>query len=152
MRLSIREDCIRGSTRRPRGRGEVTCLAGIMLALHKLMLLHLLASLGRIADGSKIINGTIAPANSMPYMVSLQTPFGSICGGFLVREDFVLTAAHCNRNLIQVVVGGNNLQDKDRKVMYVKASYAHPSYIDVWPADLQGQTGRNGPNDSSCLL
>ncbi|TKS74455.1 Duodenase-1 [Collichthys lucidus] len=80
-----------------------------MHALHKLLLFHLLTSLGRDALGSKIINGKKAPENSMQYMVSLQTSKGEHeCGGFLISEDFVVTAAHCNG--CKVVLGTHNLK------------------------------------------
>uniref|UniRef100_A0A3B5LT45 Peptidase S1 domain-containing protein n=1 Tax=Xiphophorus couchianus TaxID=32473 RepID=A0A3B5LT45_9TELE len=42
-----------------------------------------------------IIHGEKAPANSMQYMVSVQNKWGHVCGGFLVRQDIVITAAHC---------------------------------------------------------
>uniref|UniRef100_A0A3Q3A369 Duodenase-1-like n=1 Tax=Kryptolebias marmoratus TaxID=37003 RepID=A0A3Q3A369_KRYMA len=53
------------------------------------------------AQYSTIINGNKAPENSMQYMVSLQSKFGfHLCGGFLIREDVVVTAAHLPLNNI----------------------------------------------------
>uniref|UniRef100_A0A8C1V1V0 Peptidase S1 domain-containing protein n=1 Tax=Cyprinus carpio TaxID=7962 RepID=A0A8C1V1V0_CYPCA len=42
-----------------------------------------------------IVNGTEAKAHSRPYMVSIQSNEKHVCGGFLISDEFVLTAAHC---------------------------------------------------------
>lgn len=47
------------------------------------------------ADGSYIVGGRDAEPHSRPYMASLQLRGRHGCGGLLLREDFVLTAAHC---------------------------------------------------------
>uniref|UniRef100_A0A3P8QRK0 Peptidase S1 domain-containing protein n=1 Tax=Astatotilapia calliptera TaxID=8154 RepID=A0A3P8QRK0_ASTCA len=48
--------------------------------------------------GSDIINGEKAPENSMHYMASVQNNKGQhVCGGFLITEDFVVSAAHCDK-------------------------------------------------------
>ncbi|KAL0151347.1 hypothetical protein M9458_053341, partial [Cirrhinus mrigala] len=43
-----------------------------------------------------IVNGTEAKPHSRPYMVSLQNNIRQHkCGGFLISDRFVMTAAHC---------------------------------------------------------
>uniref|UniRef100_A0A5F9DG21 Granzyme H n=1 Tax=Oryctolagus cuniculus TaxID=9986 RepID=A0A5F9DG21_RABIT len=51
------------------------------------------------AEAGEIIGGHEAKPHSRPYMAYLQYWKDNrkrTCGGFLVREDFVLTAAHCH--------------------------------------------------------
>lgn len=48
----------------------------------------------------RIINGYTVKANSFPWMVSLgfqgtTMSFPHLCGGSLINERFILTAAHC---------------------------------------------------------
>ncbi|KAG8003583.1 Duodenase-1 [Nibea albiflora] len=101
-----------------------------MHALHKLLFFHLLTSLGRDALGGKIINGEKAKKNSMRYMVSLQNRGQHVCGGFLIREDFVLTAAHCNGDLTHVVLGTHDLSRvADGNKRFIEQTHAHQFYV-----------------------
>ncbi len=44
---------------------------------------------------SSIIGGKEAKPHSRPYMASILRDKQHTCGGMLIREDYVLTAAHC---------------------------------------------------------
>lgn len=44
---------------------------------------------------SGIIGGNEVDRHSRPYMASVQFKKAHMCGGFLIRKDYVLTAAHC---------------------------------------------------------
>uniref|UniRef100_A0A4W6C5G2 Peptidase S1 domain-containing protein n=1 Tax=Lates calcarifer TaxID=8187 RepID=A0A4W6C5G2_LATCA len=79
-----------------------------MHVLYKILFFHLLTCLGRSGQNLNItlqpttcvIHGKIAPENSMLYMVSVQNNRGHICGGFLVREDFMVTAGDSGGPLV----------------------------------------------------
>uniref|UniRef100_A0A674JYT2 Peptidase S1 domain-containing protein n=1 Tax=Terrapene triunguis TaxID=2587831 RepID=A0A674JYT2_9SAUR len=61
----------------------------------------------------EIIGGWETRPHSRPYMayVQIATWRGvKTCGGFLIRDDVVLTAAHCNDNYITVKLGVHNLR------------------------------------------
>nr|XP_046247187.1 granzyme B-like [Scatophagus argus] len=106
-----------------------------MRPLPKLLLFQVLTCLGQNVLGDEIINGQIAAENSMQYMVSLQNSRGHHgCGGFLVNEDFVLTAAHCDEPtpVSTVVFGTHNLKrvtNKNRRKIVKR--YTHPQYQNV---------------------
>ncbi|XP_073717824.1 chymase-like isoform X2 [Misgurnus anguillicaudatus] len=56
-----------------------------------------------------IVGGKVSIPHSHPYMVYIRdTQTHSACGGFLVREDFVMTAAHCKRDHLMVYLGVND--------------------------------------------
>ncbi|XP_047442144.1 mast cell protease 1A-like [Mugil cephalus] len=90
------------------------------------------------ALGSEIINGKKAKKSSMKYMASVQNSNGHICGGFLVSEDFVMTAAHCDKwNPTSVVLGTHNLKKVDDSTMRysVTKRCKHPSYNETTVAN-----------------
>uniref|UniRef100_A0A8C6G0I7 Peptidase S1 domain-containing protein n=1 Tax=Moschus moschiferus TaxID=68415 RepID=A0A8C6G0I7_MOSMO len=84
-------------------------------------------------EAGKIIGGREAKPHSRPYMAYLriQTPENIlICGGFLVREDFVLTAAHCLGRSIKVKLGAHDIKRNERtqQVISVRRAIPHPGY------------------------
>ncbi|KAI7791096.1 granzyme-like protein 1 [Triplophysa rosa] len=53
-----------------------------------------------------IVGGHVSVPHSRPYMVYIQdSRTKSACDGFLVREDFVMTAAHCKKSHLKVYLG-----------------------------------------------
>ncbi|XP_019207503.1 trypsin-3 isoform X2 [Oreochromis niloticus] len=104
-----------------------------MLSLQKILLLHVLACLGQLAHGSDIIDGEKAPENSMQYMASVQNNNGHhVCGGFLITEDFVVSAAHCyNWTLTHVVLGNHNLKNGNHQKIKIENKTIPKNYIKV---------------------
>lgn len=45
-------------------------------------------------DG-RIVGGTVMDITQVPWQVSLQVRGSHICGGSIIGENWVLTAAHC---------------------------------------------------------
>uniref|UniRef100_A0A3Q0SBK4 trypsin n=1 Tax=Amphilophus citrinellus TaxID=61819 RepID=A0A3Q0SBK4_AMPCI len=88
------------------------------------------------AHGSNIIQGEKVPENSMLYMASVQNNDGHVCGGFLVTEDFVVTAAHCDAlNITHVVIGTHNLKKSYNKKINVVKKFKPNSFNNVWQGD-----------------
>uniref|UniRef100_F7CLT4 Granzyme B n=1 Tax=Macaca mulatta TaxID=9544 RepID=F7CLT4_MACMU len=81
----------------------------------------------------EIIGGHEAKPHSRPYMAYLMIwdqMSLKRCGGFLIREDFVLTAAHCWGSSINVTLGAHNIKEQERtqQIIPVKRAIPHPAY------------------------
>ncbi|NXV58830.1 CATG protein, partial [Molothrus ater] len=85
----------------------------------------------------RIIGGQKVKAHSRPYMAFLEVQNktnSSKCGGFLIRPDAVLSAAHCMdiKNIVNVTVilGAHNIMDKECSQQKICAAkwVIHPKY------------------------
>ncbi|XP_057642230.1 granzyme C-like isoform X2 [Chionomys nivalis] len=97
-----------------------------------LILLTFLLPLG--AGAEEIIGGHEVKPHSRPYMAFIASvnDDGKIynCGGFLVRENFVLTAAHCIGSSMKVTLGAHNItfKEKTQQIIPVAKAIPHPDY------------------------
>uniref|UniRef100_A0A182IN32 Peptidase S1 domain-containing protein n=1 Tax=Anopheles atroparvus TaxID=41427 RepID=A0A182IN32_ANOAO len=90
---------------------------------------------------SRIVNGFPAAPGQFPYQAFLsgQTAGGNLaCGGSLISDTWVLTAAHCQVNVIQftVRVGTNNINEGT--VRTSDLIIIHPAYN---PGNLNNDIG-----------
>uniref|UniRef100_A0A8C9QAK1 Peptidase S1 domain-containing protein n=1 Tax=Spermophilus dauricus TaxID=99837 RepID=A0A8C9QAK1_SPEDA len=81
----------------------------------------------------KIIGGQEAMPHSHPYIAYLwinTTEKTKKCGSFLVHEDFVLTAAHCWRRSITVILGAHNIDEQEmtQQVILIRKAIPHPYF------------------------
>ncbi|XP_060944046.1 granzyme B-like [Limanda limanda] len=95
------------------------------------------------ATEAGIFGGKVSKPHSRPYMASLQFHGQHSCGGILVRDDFVLTSAHCNefdssQTMMMVVLGAHNISKKEKSQQNLEvAKYlTHPEYNGKWDYDI----------------
>ncbi|XP_038225385.1 mast cell protease 3-like [Dermochelys coriacea] len=98
-----------------------------------LVLLPLAFLLPPGSQAGEIIGGLEAKPHSRPYMACLSIQRRGktyICGGFLVAENFVLTAAHCNGDEIIVKLGAHNIREWEQSQQTISVCHQipHPQY------------------------
>ena len=55
-----------------------------------------------------------------------------VCGGTLIHQDIILTAAQCSGSFINgVVVGGIRLDGSDGRLMHIESEAVHPEYDSI---------------------
>uniref|UniRef100_A0AAZ3Q082 chymotrypsin n=1 Tax=Oncorhynchus tshawytscha TaxID=74940 RepID=A0AAZ3Q082_ONCTS len=87
-----------------------------------------------VSGYARIVNGEEAVPHSWPWQVSLQQTSGfHFCGGSLINENWVVTAAHCNvATYHRVIVGehkkgsGNNAEDI--QILKPAKVFTHPKW------------------------
>lgn len=82
----------------------------------------------------QIVGGQAATPGEFPWQVMLLKGPGKQfwCGGSLIAQRWVLTAAHCLGDIRNVVLGahryGGTTNEAERQVIAVKREIAHPAY------------------------
>ncbi|XP_013925940.1 PREDICTED: cationic trypsin-3-like [Thamnophis sirtalis] len=80
-------------------------------------------------DDDKIVGGYTCQKHSVPYQVSLN--FGQhICGGSIINNEWIVSAAHCSRSQFQVRLGEHSLTKDDGSEQHFDAVkiIPHPKY------------------------
>jgi len=82
---------------------------------------------------SRIINGQLAAANQFPWHVSIKGTLDNgqetLCGGALISNAYVITAAHCIINVPTVTIGmGSNNLALPQIAMIAQSRIIHPNY------------------------
>ncbi|XP_014474147.1 PREDICTED: trypsin-2-like [Dinoponera quadriceps] len=98
-----------------------------------------------------IVGGFMAKEGQFPYQVSLRSYGSHYCGGSIIGETHILTAAHCVDKLAytngMVVVTGT-LKWREGESHGIKCIRMHPEYTgkqeDSWKHDVAVITGDSG--------
>ncbi|XP_078531206.1 granzyme A-like isoform X2 [Lissotriton helveticus] len=80
---------------------------------------------------TEIIGGTEVAPHSRPYMALIRDKRPVICGGTLIKDGWVLTAAHCNIKKTSKVILGVHFRCKkeaEQQTFTIKQSIPHPSF------------------------
>jgi len=81
-----------------------------------------------------VVGGEDAERGEFPHMVQIKYYDGHMCGGSIIRENYVLTAASCvadaRPSTLRLVAGEHSLRENDNTEQYreVAQIIAHPQY------------------------
>jgi len=81
------------------------------------------------AEEDKIVGGYECEKHSQPHQVSLNSGY-HFCGGSLVNENWVVSAAHCYKSRVQVRLGEHHIEVDEGTEQWISSSRVirHPNY------------------------
>uniref|UniRef100_A0A8C5PSK8 Peptidase S1 domain-containing protein n=1 Tax=Leptobrachium leishanense TaxID=445787 RepID=A0A8C5PSK8_9ANUR len=86
-------------------------------------------------EDDKIVGGYTCVKNAVPYIVSLNSGY-HFCGGSLINNQWVVSAAHCYKASIQVRLGEHNIAVSEGTEQFISSSRVirHSGY-NSWTLD-----------------
>uniref|UniRef100_A0A8C6LXE0 trypsin n=1 Tax=Nothobranchius furzeri TaxID=105023 RepID=A0A8C6LXE0_NOTFU len=81
-------------------------------------------------DDDRIVGGYECPKNSVPYQVSLFAGY-NYCGGILLSDEWVLSAAHCkSKSDVEVRLGEHDIWEPENTEQHIMSAefIHHPDY------------------------
>ncbi|NXP24986.1 GRAA protein, partial [Scytalopus superciliaris] len=105
-----------------------TEIMGAFLTLYSFAAVILLVIHGGLCVD--IIGGSEVAPHSRPFMVQIKGKKPGLCGGALIKENWVLTAAHCKVKKGKVVLGAHSLEDcgKQTQTFRIAKQIRYKSY------------------------
>ncbi|XP_028325995.1 trypsin-3-like [Gouania willdenowi] len=94
------------------------------------LLLALFGAAVALEQDDKIVGGYECRKNSVPYQVSLFTGY-NYCGGILLSDEWVLSAAHCKpKSNLEVRLGEHDIWEPEGTEQHIMSAkfIRHPSY------------------------
>ncbi|XP_053289403.1 trypsin-3 [Pleuronectes platessa] len=94
------------------------------------LLLTLFGAAASLEEGNKIVGGYDCPKHSVPYQVSLFDGY-NFCGGTLLSDEWVLSAAHCkSKSNIEVRLGEHDIWEPEGTEQHIMSAefIRHPDY------------------------
>ncbi|XP_034248949.1 trypsin-like [Thrips palmi] len=96
-----------------------------------------------VGPAPRIIGGFDAEPGQFPYQVSVRSKlrtanWGHFCGGSILNDTTIITAAHCMHNVAGTdigdlyIVAGSNLLSSGGVQIFVKQKIVHPDYGPVY--------------------
>ncbi|XP_026479376.1 trypsin-like [Ctenocephalides felis] len=97
---------------------------------------------GEMKPKKKVVGGISTNIAKYPFTISLRSKEDHMCGGILIKEDWILTAAHClmmasecymklRKAIFYQALAGTTFSDDKTKVGQIKQCiyfYTHPEY------------------------
>ncbi|NXD87770.1 GRAA protein, partial [Halcyon senegalensis] len=77
-----------------------------------------------------IIGGAEVAPHSRPFMAIISKKGKIICGGALIKKNWVLTAAHCDVDGGEVILGAHSQKAREREKQFfqIAEKFPHPCY------------------------
>jgi secreted trypsin-like serine protease len=108
-------------------------------AMLALAVLTQAGALAQDSDTDMIVGGEEAKEGQFPYQVriySVGNDTVGFCGGSVIGDKWVLTAAHCVLDVTEVMVGYGSTDRSETTKVPIEKVIVHPTYLEGKAADV----------------